>query len=84
MIRRYCMVCLLCFAIGLAHFQAIADALAFKDVKIHSRASPNSKPNKREGYLNVDRTGRALIFVAENRVLLTVPYGWIRSLNYEL
>jgi hypothetical protein len=73
----------LCLATGLLHQGVLADAVAFKDVKILSRNSPNSKPQKRDGYLNLDKTGNAIVFVRENRVLVTVPYSWIKDLSYE-
>jgi len=61
----------------------VADAVAFKEVKLYSRSSPNSKPSKREGFLNLDKVGKALVFVADNRVLLTIPYPWVKNLNYD-
>jgi hypothetical protein len=74
---------IVCLAFGFVHLTALADAVAFRDVKLLSRTSPNSKPQKREGYLNLDKTGKALVFVNDNRVLLTIPYSWIKNLNYE-
>jgi hypothetical protein len=56
---------------------------SLKEVKLYSRSSPNSKPSKREGFLNLDKVGEARVFVAENRVLLTIPYPWVKNLNYE-
>jgi hypothetical protein len=63
--------------------QAFSQAVVFKDVKMYNRASMESKPTKRDVYLNLDRTGKALVAVADNRVLLTIPYAWISNITYE-
>ena len=63
--------------------QAFSQAAVFKDVKMYSRTSMESKPSKRDVYLNLDRTGKALVAVADNRVLLTVPYASVSSITYE-
>jgi hypothetical protein len=73
---------ILCLAVGLVPPNVLA-AVAFKDVKLYSRSSPDSKPSKRDGYLNLDKLGKAIVFVADNRVLLTIPYPWVKNLNYE-
>ena len=69
--------------VGLIPAGVPADAVVFKEVKLYSRTSPDSKPHKREGLLNLDKVGKAIVFVAENRVLLTIPYPWVKNLNYE-
>src|SRR5436309_2084085 len=69
--------------VGFLQLNSLAQAVTFKDVKMYNRSSMNSKPSKKEGYLNLDKVGRALIFVAENRVLLMIPYEWIDSMTYE-
>ena len=82
---KQCWICsiVLSLVFALAPPAVVADALAFKEVKLYSRSSPNSKPSKREGFLNLDKVGKALVFVAENRVLLTIPFPWVKNLNYE-
>ena len=61
----------------------IAQATAFKDVKYYLRSSPNSKPDKKDVVLNLDKRGRAIILVADNRVLCSIPFEWIKDINYE-
>jgi hypothetical protein len=63
--------------------QAFSQAVVFKDVKMYNRTSMESKPTKRDVYLNLDRTGKALVAVADNRVQLTIPYPWVSSMTYE-
>jgi hypothetical protein len=70
-------------ALAVLRVEVFANVLAFEHVKLYSRSSPNSKPSKREGVLNLDRTAKSVIFVAEDRVLLTIPYDWIKSISYD-
>jgi hypothetical protein len=63
--------------------QVFSQAVVFKDVKMYNRTSMESKPTKRDVYLNLDRTGKALVAVADNRVQLTIPYAWVSSITYE-
>jgi len=81
--QRWICSSILGLALALTPPAVVADAVAFKEVKLYSRSSPNSKPTKREGVLNLDKVGKVLVFVAENRVLLTIPYPWVKNLNYE-
>ena len=73
----------LCLLVGLAPVALLGQAVVFKEVKLYSRDSPDAKPNKTEGYLNLDKVGKAVVFVSENRVLLTIPYPWVKNLLYD-
>ena len=44
---------------------------------------PPPSQRKKDGYLNLDKEGKAFVFVRENQVLLTIPYSSVRNLNYE-